>query len=81
MVLKATIVTYSDEFAKREAQELAKAAGYSVQAVIGLKQIVKSEFGVGEGKAQELAETVSENGSNLLIVDESLTSAQTYNLV
>jgi len=78
--LKATIVTYADEFAKKEAQELAKAAGYSVQAVIGLKQIVRSEFGVGEGKAEELAETVSENGSELLIIDESLTSAQANNL-
>lgn len=78
--MKATIVTYTDEFAKREAQGLAKAAGYSVAEVIGLKQVVKSEFGVGEGKAHELGEIVSENGSNLLIVDESLTSAQVNNL-
>lgn len=78
--LKATIVTYADEFSKREALELSKAAGYSVQAVIGLHHIVRSEFGVGEGKAEELAETVSENGSKLLIIDESLTSAQANNL-
>jgi len=78
--VKATIVTYSDEFAKREVQELAKAAGYSVETVIGLKQIVKSGYGVGVGKAQELAEIVSGNSSDTLIIDESITSAQANNL-
>ena len=78
--MKATVVTYSDEFAKSEAEGLVKAAGYSVQEVIALKQIVKSEFGVGVGKAQELAEVVSGNGSDTLIVDESLTAAQANNL-
>jgi GTP-binding protein HflX len=78
--MKATIVTYADEFAKREAQELAKAAGYSVEAVIGLKQVIKSEFGVGVGKAQELGEIVADNGSDTLIIDESITSAQANNL-
>jgi GTP-binding protein HflX len=78
--MKATIVTYADEFAKREVQELAKAAGYSVEDVIGLKQIVKSGYGVGVGKAQELAEVVSSNHSDTLIIDESITSAQANNL-
>ena len=78
--MKATVVTYADEFAKREAQELAKAAGYSVEAVIGLKQVIKSEFGVGVGKAQELGEIVADNGSDTLIIDESITSAQANNL-
>ena len=78
--MKATIVTYADEFAKREALELAKAAGYSVEEVIGLKQVVKSEFGVGVGKAQELGEIVSGNGSDTLIIDESISSSQANNL-
>jgi GTP-binding protein HflX len=78
--MKATIVTYADDFAKREAEELAKAAGYSVQEVIGLRQVVKSEFGVGVGKAQELGEVVSGNGSDTLIIDESITSSQANNL-
>jgi GTP-binding protein HflX len=77
---KATIVTYPDEFAKREITELAKAAGYSVQALITQKRVVKSEFGVGVGKAEELREMVRENGSNILIVDETLTSAQAFKL-
>ena len=77
---KATIVTYPDEFAKQEITELASAAGYSVQALITQKRVVKSEFGVGVGKAEELRETVRQNGSKTLIVDESLTSAQAFKL-
>ena len=77
---KATIVTYPDEFAKREIAELASAAGYSVQALITQRRVVKSEFGVGVGKAEELREIVRQNGSKTLIVDESLTSSQAYKL-
>jgi len=77
---KATIVTYPDEFAKREIVELAAAAGYSVEAVITQKRVVKSEFGVGVGKAEELREIVRQNGSKTLIIDETLTSAQQYKL-
>jgi GTP-binding protein HflX len=77
---KATVVTYPDEFAKHEILELAKAAGYSVQAVITQKKIVKSEYGVGVGKAQELQEMVANNESKTIIVDESLTSSQANRL-
>src|SRR5713101_8909939 len=77
---KATIVTYPDEFAKNEIAELAKAAGYSVEALITQKQVVKSEYGVGVGKAQELKEILSQNGSKTLIIDEELTSSQANNL-
>ena len=77
---KATIVTYPDDFAKQEIAELASAAGYSVQALITQKRVVKSEFGVGVGKAEELREIVRQNGSKTLIVDESLTSSQAYKL-
>ena len=77
---KATIVTYPDEFAKNEITELARAAGYTVEALITQKQVVKSEYGVGVGKAQELKEIVSQNGSKTLIIDEELTSSQANNL-
>jgi GTP-binding protein HflX len=77
---KATVVTYPDEFAKQEIAELASAAGYAVQALITQKRVVKSEFGVGVGKAEELREIVRQNGSKILIVDESLTSSQAYKL-
>ncbi len=78
--MKATIVTYPDEFAKREIRDLAKAAGYSVEAMVTQKQVVKSGYGVGVGKAQELFELVSDNGSDTLIIDESLSSSQANNL-
>jgi GTP-binding protein HflX len=77
---KATIVTYPDEFAKREIVDLAKAAGYKVEAVITQKQVVKSEYGVGVGKAQELQEIVANNGSKTIIIDETVTSSQANNL-
>ncbi len=78
--MKATIVTYPDEFAQREIQELAKAAGYSVEAIITQKRVVKSGYGVGVGKAQELSEMVAGNDSDTLIIDESLSSSQANNL-
>ena len=77
---KATIVSYTDEFALQEILELAKAAGYAVVDVVTQKQIVKSEYGVGVGKAEELRGIVSRNGSKTLIIDESLTSSQAYKL-
>ena len=60
---KITIVTCPDEFSKRKIVELARAAGYSVQALITQKRVVKSEYGVGVGKAQELQQIVEDNGS------------------
>jgi GTP-binding protein HflX len=77
---KATVVTYPDEFTKQEILELAKAAGYRVQAVITQKQVVKSEYGVGVGKAQELQQVIADNGSKTIIIDESLSSSQANNL-
>ncbi len=76
----ATVVSYPDEFEKKEIVELAKAAGYTVVDVVTQRQILKSEYGVGAGKAEELRDTVSRNGSKTLIVDESLTSAQAFKL-
>ncbi len=77
---KATIVTYPDEFSKEEIRELAKAAGYTVVGMVTQKRVVKSEYGVGVGKAEELRDLVSKNGSHTLIVDEELTSSQALKL-
>jgi len=77
---KATIVTYPDDFDKQEIAELAKAAGYSVAALVTQKRVVKSQYGVGVGKAEEIREIMRENGSKVLIIDEELRSSQTYNL-
>ncbi len=77
---RATVVTYPDEFAIQEVKELAKAAGYTVEALITQKQVVKSEYGVGVGKAQELKEIMARNGSKTIIVDERLSSSQANRL-
>ena len=77
---KATIVTYPDEFSKEEIRELAAAAGYTVVALITQKRVVKSEYGVGVGKAEELRDMVSKNGSKILIIDEEVTSSQANKL-
>jgi len=77
---KATIVTYPDEFSKEEIKELAARAGYTVVGMITQKRVVKSEYGVGVGKAEELREMVSKNGSKTLILDEEVTSSQANKL-
>ncbi len=77
---KATIVTYPDEFSKEEIKELAARAGYTVVGMITQKRVVKSEYGVGVGKAEELRDMVSKNGSKTLIIDEEVTSSQANKL-
>ena len=77
---KAIVVTYPDAFAKNEIVELARAAGYEVAEVITQREIVKSEYGVGVGKAQELEGMVEEKGANTIIIDESVTSSQANKL-
>ncbi len=77
---KATIVTYPDEFSKEEIRELAQRAGYTVVGMITQKRVVKSEYGVGVGKAEELRDMVSKNGSKILVIDEEVTSSQANKL-
>ena len=77
---KAILVTYPDDFAKREITELAKAAGYEVSQIVTQRDIIKSEFGVGVGKAQELEGMVEDTHSDTIIIDESVTSAQANKL-
>jgi len=77
---KATVVTYPDEFSKEEIKELAARAGYTVVGMITQKRVVKSEYGVGVGKAEELRDMVSKNGAKTLIIDEEVTSSQANRL-
>ena len=77
---KAILVTYPDVFTKVEITELAKAAGYEVTQVVTQRDIIKSEYGVGVGKAQELEGLVADSHSETIIIDESMTSAQANKL-
>ncbi len=74
------MVTYPDEFAKQEIVELARAGGYEVKEVVTQKEIIRSEYGVGSGKAQELQGMVADTKSDTIIIDESVTSAQANKL-
>ncbi|MDG6954712.1 MAG: GTPase HflX [Nitrososphaerota archaeon] len=77
---KAVVVTFPDEFAKREIVELAKAGGYDVKQVVTHRDLGRSEYGVGSGKAQELEGLVADTKSDTIIIDESMTSSQANNL-
>ncbi|MDG7007739.1 MAG: GTPase HflX [Nitrososphaerota archaeon] len=77
---RAIIVTYPDEFAKAEITGLAEAAGYEVDRVITQRNIIKSEYGVGVGKAEELEGMVSESHAGTIIIDEALSSSQAFKL-
>ncbi|MBI2183633.1 MAG: GTPase HflX [Thaumarchaeota archaeon] len=77
---KAILVTYPDEFTKKEAIGLAEAAGFEVAQVVVQKYISHGEFGVGSGKAEELKQIAAASGIRDLIVDEGLSSSQIYNL-
>ena len=77
---KAIIVTYPDEFAKTEITELARAAGYEVGEIVTQRDIIRSEYGVGVGKADELEGMVAESHAGTIIIDEAMSSAQAYKL-
>ena len=77
---KAIIVTYPDDFAKTEISELAKAGGYEVTQIVTQREIIKSEYGVGVGKATELEGLVADTHSDIIIINESMTSSQANKL-
>jgi GTP-binding protein HflX len=64
----------------KEAVSLADAAGYSIIRTVTQKQIVKSRFGIGRGKAEEVKELVEELKPDVIVFDEVLKPTQMYNL-
>jgi GTP-binding protein HflX len=77
---KVILVTYPDDFMKREASGLVEAAGYSVASLLYQKRLNHQQFGVGPGKAEEIKTVAEENGTQMVIVDERLSSSQAHNL-
>jgi len=77
---KAIVITYPKEYAKREALELAKSAGYEILAVITQQYLTRSRYGIGVGKASEVKELVNKIKPDVIIFDEVLGPSQTYNL-
>ncbi|MDQ3718441.1 MAG: GTPase HflX [Thermoproteota archaeon] len=77
---KAILITYPIEEAINEAISLAEAAGYSVIKTVTQRQITKSRFGIGRGKAEEVEEIVKEIKPDVIIFDETIKPTQIYNL-
>ena len=75
-------MTYTDDFTLQEAKSLAESmVGWSVVKVFTQKYLNHSEYGVGSGKAQEIAEFLKESPNvKCVIVDEHLTSKKLFNL-
>lgn len=77
---KAILITYPDERTINEAVSLADAAGYRIEKVVTQREITRSRFGVGRGKAEELKAIAEELKPEVIIFDEVLKPSQTYNL-
>ena len=77
---KAVLVTYPTNFAVSEALSLAGSAGYTIMKTISQKNLTRSKFGIGKGKAEEVREIVSGLKIDVIIFDEILKPSQQYNL-
>lgn len=74
------LVTYRDEFIKKEAMGLVEAAGYSIASLLDQKRLNHQQYGVGAGKAEEIKSIAEELGTQLVVVDDRLSSSQAHNL-
>jgi len=77
---KAILVTYPTRFAINEALDLAWSAGYTIVRTVSQKNITRSKFGIGKGKAEEVKAIVVELNIDVIIFDEILKPSQQYNL-
>jgi GTPase len=77
---KAILVTYPDEFMREEAIGLVQAAGYRIAEVLTQKNLTHQQYGVGTGKAEEIRDLAENEKTEMIIVDERLSSGQAHNL-
>ena len=77
---KAILITYPVDQAIKEAISLADAAGSSIIKTVTQRQLIRSRFGIGLGKAEEVKEMVQGLGPDVIIFDEVLKPTQMYNL-
>ncbi|MDA4129930.1 MAG: GTPase HflX [Thaumarchaeota archaeon] len=77
---KVILVTYPDEFVKNEAIGLAEAANYSIAEIVSQKRLNHQQYGVGPGKAEELRLIAENKKTEMIVVDERLSSGQAHNL-
>jgi GTPase len=77
---KVILVTYPDEFMKNEAIGLVEAAGFRISDVLTQKNLNHQQYGVGAGKAEEIRDLAENKKTEMIIVDERLSSGQAHNL-
>jgi len=77
---KVILVTYPDEFIKNEAVGLVEAAGYRISTILSQKNLTNQQYGVGSGKAEEIRDLAENQKTEMIIVDERLSSGQAHNL-
>ena len=66
----AILITYPNCEATEEAKSLAEAAGYSIEMTVTQRNITRSKFGIGKGKAEEVRELIKASKVDCLIFDE-----------
>jgi GTP-binding protein HflX len=76
----AILITYPETESIEEASALADAAGYKVWKIATQKNITRSRFGIGHGKALEVQEMVRVSNPDIIIFDEVLKPSQQYNI-
>jgi GTP-binding protein HflX len=76
----AILITYPNTESIEEATALADSAGYRVGKIVTQKNITRSRFGIGFGKALEVREMVKISTPDVIIFDESLKPSQQYNI-
>ena len=82
--IKIILVSYPDYFRLKESKSLVDAAFvakcYKIVKLITYKFLGNSKFGMSSGKSLELKEYAKDYHADQIIIDERLTSKQTYNL-
>jgi GTPase len=77
---KVILVTYPDDFVKNEAIGLVEAAGYHISSVLTQKNMSHQQYGIGSGKAEEIRDLAENEKTEMIIIDERLSSGQAHNL-
>ena len=77
---KVILVTYPDAFIAEEAKGLVEAAGYRLVESITQKKLSNQQYGIGSGKAIEIRDIAEQKKTEMIVVDERLSSSQAHNL-
>ena len=69
-----------DRDAVEEAEALARAAGYETVGLVTQGFLHHAKYGVGTGKAEEVAAAVRDSGAGIVLLDSALRASQAYSL-